>query len=129
MEPPKRASLSPLEWIVAVLCLLYGGLLTVWMLITPGQSSFNIVVGALALVSFLASFTLLRGDRTLASACQYTIALCWLLICVLLLGILSLCGDKDAPGYGNVLLGGIGAAMLTALHLVCARHIRQRNEG
>jgi hypothetical protein len=128
MEPPKRLALSPLEWIVAVLCVVYGGLLTVWML-TPGQGSFRIVLGALALVSFLATFTLLRGDRTLASACQYAIALCWLLICLLVLGILALCGDKDAPGYGSVLLGGIGAALLTALHLAAARHIRLRSEG
>ena len=128
MEPPKRLALSPLEWIVAVLCLLYGGLLTVWML-SNRQEPFNIVLGAVVLVSFVATTTLLRGDRTLASACQYAIALCWLLICVLILGILALCGDKDAPGYVSVLLGGIGAAMMTALHLVCARHIRQRNEG
>lgn len=128
MEPPKRLALSPLEWIVAVLCLLYGGLLTVWML-SPEQGSFNIVLGALALVSFLGTFTLLRGDRTLASACQYALALCWLLICLVVLGVLVLCGDKDAPGYGSVLLGGIGAAVMTALHLAAARHIRLRNEG
>jgi hypothetical protein len=128
MEPPKRASLSPLEWIAAVLCLLYGGLLIVWIFSTE-QEPFSVILGALALVSFLATFTLLRGDRRLASACQYAVALCWLLICVLILGILSLCGNKDAPGYISVLLGGIGAAVMTALHLAAARHIRLRNEG
>lgn len=123
-----KSSLSPLEWIAAVLCLLYGGLLTVWML-TPEQGAFNIVLGALALVSFVGTVTLLRGDRALASACQYAIALCWLLICLLVLGILALCGNKDAPGYWNGVLWGIGAALMTALHLAAARHIRLRNEG
>jgi hypothetical protein len=128
MEPPQRLALSPLEWSAAALCVLYGGLLTVWML-SPVQGSFNIVLGALTLVSFLATFTLLRGDRTLASVCQYAIALCWLLICLVVMGILALCGNKDAPGYVSVLLGGIGAAVMTALHLTAARHIRLRNEG
>ena len=87
---------------------------------------FSVVVGALALVSFLGAFTLLRGDRRLASACQYTIALCWLLISLLLLGILVGCGNRDAPGFLGVLLGGIGAACLAALHFVCARHTKSR---
>ena len=128
MEPqPKRTRLSPLEILASILCLIYGGLLVVWLL-SPGQNSFSIVLGALALVSFLGALTLLRGDRQLASACQYVIALCWLLICLLLLGILALCGNRDAPGFLGVLLWGIGAACLAALHFVCARHIQSHAE-
>ena len=126
MEPqPRRARLSPLELLAACLCLLYGGLLVVWLL-SPRQNSFSVVLGALVFVSFLGAFTLLRGDRQLASACQYTIALCWLLISLLLLGIIALCGNKVAPGFLGVLLWGIGAACLAALHFVCARHTKSR---
>ncbi|MCX6367305.1 MAG: hypothetical protein NTX57_11425 [Armatimonadetes bacterium] len=129
MEPqPRRARLSLLEWIAAVLCLIYGGLLVASILLGVKDDPFNVVMGALALVAFLSVFTLLRGARQLASACQYTIALCWLLISLLLLGILVGCGNRDAPGFLGVLLWGIGAACLAILHFVCARHIKSRRD-
>jgi hypothetical protein len=116
----KRLPLSVLEWVALALCVLYA--FAMGKLALGGGDLF----WSMMTFFVVAALYLLFGARRIAALLQQLIALFCLLICLLLLGILALCGKDEAPGFWPMVGWSVVCLLLALLHHFLGKHIQSR---
>lgn len=130
MQQTTRTSLSPLEIVSVVLCLLYTGCLILLSFLSPWGSLNQIVCGILATIDALAALALLIGARQVAFLFQILIAGMLVLFSLAILGVTFVCRNDWAGDFWSrlvLILGALGAFCLAILHNFLGKHIHSRD--